>query len=39
MGCDLFDTVFPLEQEMVPPLAAHQLADPGTRDEHERRAL
>jgi hypothetical protein len=39
VGRDLFDTVVPLEQEMVPRLAAHQLADHGTRDEHERRAL
>jgi hypothetical protein len=39
VGHDLFDTVVPLEQEMVPPLAAHQLADHGTREERERRAL
>ena len=38
MGRHLFNTVVPLGQEMVPPLAAHQLADHGTQDEHERRA-
>ena len=39
MGRHLFNTVVPLEKEMVPPLAAHQLADHPPQEEHERRAL